>query len=50
MAQLTLHSASVLAHQDADLEVHAVVVRTRLEVVLEAATTTGETIVVPAHR
>lgn len=41
---------SVLAHQDADLEAHVVVVLTRLEAVLEAATTTAETIVVPVRR
>lgn len=42
--------ASVLAHQDVDLEAHVVVVRTHLEAVLEAATTTAETTVVPARR
>ena len=48
--QLTLNSASVLAHQDVDHEAHVVVVLTRLEAVPEAATTTAETTVVLARR
>ena len=49
-SQLTLRSASVLAHQDVDLEALVVVVLTRLEAALEAATTTAEATAVPARR
>ena len=49
-SQLTLHSASGLAHQDVDHEAPVVAVLTRLEAVPEAVTTTAEATVDPARR